>query len=209
MTSTRKIPVAMLLATGLLSSCGTQSPPNAVDAGSGASSAEQAEVAHQVASRPDLVDDAVFEASVEAEVEVSAAEPGRPAPPDSLRRPRLRWWRTITGVRRSFEFAYRDTDSTGRPRLATVTVRKTLTGSFNVARRAPCRGGELISAQRRAPARQPVRDPRPAGVNGRGSPRRGAQRQRRLLCGRRDAHRARRPLSRRRLHAGRARGRDQ
>ena len=30
--------------------------------------------------------------------------------PDSLRRPPVRWWRRITGVRRSFEFAFGDTD---------------------------------------------------------------------------------------------------
>jgi hypothetical protein len=130
--------IAMLLMTGLLAGCGAQ---NRITGGeSGTTTGEDAEVAAELAQSGELVDEAVFEAGLEAEVDVELAADGRPRqgePPagirDSLRRPPLRFWRRITGVRRSFEFAYRDTDSTGRPVTAEVRVHKTLSGAFFVA----------------------------------------------------------------------------
>jgi len=44
----------------------------------------------------------------------------------------LRFWRHIADVRRTFEFTFSDTDSTGRPTVARVTMRKVLRGTFNI-----------------------------------------------------------------------------
>jgi hypothetical protein len=47
------------------------------------------------------------------------------------------FWRTITHRTTSFEFAFADTDSTGLPRTANVTVRRRFVGTFNVLPRDP------------------------------------------------------------------------
>ncbi len=44
----------------------------------------------------------------------------------------LYFWRRIDSVTRSYEFAFSDSDSTGRPRQVLVTIRKHLLGAFNV-----------------------------------------------------------------------------
>ena len=140
MNTAWKIPLATLIATGLLSGCGAQN--QLTDPGDSGASQEHAEVAHQLATSPELVDEASFSADVEAEIGEDGAQVGGSGDgsvevgPDSLRRPPVRWWRRITGVRRSFEFAFGDTDSTGRPRIAFVTVNKALSGAFYVAKPA-------------------------------------------------------------------------
>src|SRR5262249_58506264 len=42
------------------------------------------------------------------------------------------FWRSIRNVERTFEFAFSDTDTTGHPTTAIMTIHKTLTGSFNI-----------------------------------------------------------------------------
>lgn len=130
---------AGLLAAGLLSSCGAGSHPTSVssDPGGSGSVEDQAEVSDQLARNPELVDEAVFDSADPVEMEGFAFGASLEASADSARRPPLRFWRHITDVRRTFEFSYRDTDSTGRPRIAVVTVNKILSGTFNIARPAP------------------------------------------------------------------------
>lgn len=141
MKATFQTSLLVLLATTLLSGCGAQNPITGSDPrDDGAAIDDQAQVSGQLAGSPDLIDEAVFSAEVDAEVATDGRRDGPGGMPgpggirDSLRRPPLRFWRRITDVRRSFEFAYRDTDSTGRPTVAFVTVNKVLTGTFNVAR---------------------------------------------------------------------------
>jgi hypothetical protein len=137
-----KASLLILLAIALLSGCGAQSRITGSDSTQGDGSLEdQTQVSEQLAANPDLIDEAVFSADVQAELEFGAGldGPGGFGGPggglrDSLRRPPLRFWRRITSVDRRFEFSYRDTDSTGRPTLAFVTVNKTLRGTFNVAK---------------------------------------------------------------------------
>jgi hypothetical protein len=45
----------------------------------------------------------------------------------------LYFFRNITSVERQFEYAFADTDSTGRPTTAIVTVHKYMRGTFNIA----------------------------------------------------------------------------
>ena len=44
----------------------------------------------------------------------------------------LRFWRHITDVRRSYEFAFADSDSVGHPTTAIVTIHKRFAGTFNI-----------------------------------------------------------------------------
>ena len=44
----------------------------------------------------------------------------------------LTFWRTIERERRTFDFAFADTDTAGRPTLALVTIHRHLRGTFNI-----------------------------------------------------------------------------
>ena len=111
------------LAAALLSGCGKKNP-TALN-GVSSSGTDQAAVTGAVAATTNLVDDGLMEANDQALF--SAAPPGAA----SAVRP-LRYWRRITDVRRSFSFAFSDTDTTGRPTRAVVTVHKELSGTFNL-----------------------------------------------------------------------------
>src|SRR5947208_1477328 len=43
------------------------------------------------------------------------------------------WWRSITGVTRSFDFTFSEPDTAGRPTRAQVVVHKHFTGTLHVA----------------------------------------------------------------------------
>ena len=113
------------LAAALVSGCGKKNP-TAASGTVGSSGTDQASVSGTVAATTSLVDDGLMEANDQALF--SATNPNA----TSAIRP-LRYWRRITNVRRSFEFAFSDTDTTGRPTRAVVTVHKELSGTFNVA----------------------------------------------------------------------------
>ena len=125
----RSVRLALILAgltALLLSGCGKKNPTSLNNpGGSSGSAADQAAVSGTVAATPSLVDDGLMEASDQALFSA-------PAGSASAIRP-LRYWRRITGIRRTFEFAFSDTDTTGRPMRAVVTVHKVLSGTFNVA----------------------------------------------------------------------------
>ena len=73
------------------------------------------------AVRPDL--DRVLSASpAGASLRASSAAAVRP----------LTFWRQIRSVERRFEFAFADTDSTGRPTTCVVTVHQHILGTFNL-----------------------------------------------------------------------------
>jgi len=65
----------------------------------------------------------------------------------------LRWWRTTRHVERSYSFAFADTDSTGAPTTAIVTIHKRIEGTLHILTRATpdsdttsTGGGEGMSA---------------------------------------------------------------
>jgi hypothetical protein len=129
------IVTTLILAAGLLAGCGTN---NAVNAPSSSStSADQAEVASTVANSPQVVEDGEFDSSDPSTVSdatgTAAIHP-------------LQFWRTIRNVDRTFEFAFADTDSTGRPTTAVVTIRKRLTGRFNILAGVPGSDGVPIDS---------------------------------------------------------------
>jgi hypothetical protein len=83
-------------------------------------------MARIMASAPQVVEDGQFESN-----EVATLGSGRPGALAAISP--LRFWRHITHVDRSFDFAFSDTDATGQPTQAIVTVNKVLTGTFNIA----------------------------------------------------------------------------
>jgi hypothetical protein len=121
--STRLTLLLAGLAALMLSSCSKNNPMGVN--GPGSSGTDQAAVSRTVASTPTLVDDGLMEASDQALF--SATTPGAL----TAIRP-LRFWRRITSVRRTYSFAFSDTDTTGRPTRAVVTVHKELAGTFNI-----------------------------------------------------------------------------
>lgn len=120
-----KLPLALLLACGLLAGCG-KNPSDLIAPTSGATGGanEPAQVSQALASEPQLVDDGQFESADQTRIDAPAGMAAAINP--------LYFFRNITSVDRQFEFAFSDTDSTGRPRTALVTVHKYLRGTFNI-----------------------------------------------------------------------------
>jgi hypothetical protein len=126
--------MSLLAAVGLLAGCG-KNTVNSPDSTSDLASLDQAQVASVVASEPEVVEDGEFESA-----EITGLGAGADATGALAVVHPLRFWRVITSVERSFEFAFADSDSTGRPTTAVVTVRKSLAGRFNVLTGVP--GGD-------------------------------------------------------------------
>ena len=123
--------LAFPLLIALLTGCSTRGTPSSPSAATGAS-ADQADVASTLASDPSYVDDEVSESPDQTSLQSPATTArARAANPATAVRP-LTFWRQIRNVERTFEFAFADTDSTGRPTTCVVTVHKHITGSFNL-----------------------------------------------------------------------------
>ncbi len=121
------VPITLAALAIALAGCGKAN--QLVTPGSSAvlgGSNEQAEVSSALASVPELADDALLESSDPMLITADG-----PAGAAKLLHP-LRFWRRITSISRTFEFAFSDTDSTGRPTQALVTVRKRMLGIFNI-----------------------------------------------------------------------------
>jgi len=125
------LPVAALLALAVgLAGCGAGGT-TAPDVGI---SQDESDVSMAIASDPELVDDGLIEAAdatgLDAEPGGAALRSGAGA--EALIHP-LNFWRHINQVQRRYEFAFADTDSTGRPTRVVVTIHKLMSGSFNIA----------------------------------------------------------------------------
>ena len=114
------------LSTALMSGCGKGNPV-AVTGGQTGSAVEQSRVSGTLAQTSPAFEDGLMESP-----DPAALRSASPGGADALIHP-LHYWRRISDVRRTFEFAFSDTDSTGRPTRAVVTIRKYLAGTFNVA----------------------------------------------------------------------------
>jgi hypothetical protein len=118
--------VPLLLLTGVLAGCSKKNPTSAVP--SGTTGDEQAKISAVLATQPALLNDGVSDASDITPFSLTLAGGAQPA---SAIQP-LRFWRTITSRERTFEFAFSDTDSTGKPTSAIVTIHTKLKGRFNI-----------------------------------------------------------------------------
>lgn len=128
--------MSLLATIGLNAGCG-KSTVNSPASTSDLPSIDQAQVASVVATEPEVVEDGQFESADITGLSAGAGT-GATGTLDAINP--LRFWRVITSVERSFEFAFADSDSTGRPTTAVVTVHKSLAGNFNVLTGAP--GGD-------------------------------------------------------------------
>lgn len=122
MTPALRFPLVLMLLAGVLSGCGknTMKPV-------GSANDEQSAIVAELAT-PDnaaLLEDGISDDS--NATGVASLTPGV-----SAIRP-LTYWRQFRTRDRTFEFAFSDTDSTGRPTRAVVTIRSRLLGTFNIA----------------------------------------------------------------------------
>lgn len=129
------VPFAFVLAlvAGVVTGCGKTNhtiAPTAPVPSTGSNSVDEAQVADVLASTPAVVEDGIFDSPDPTTLDTG------PADATALIQP-LRYWRRITRVERSLEFAFSDPDSTGRPRTAVVTVHKRLLGTFNILAGVP------------------------------------------------------------------------
>lgn len=132
-----RLGIPLLLAIAVIAGCGQKSgeisrsitQPGGTSTGEAAM--EEAAVGGSMAEVPDLVEDGLAESDM-----TTTLDGGVAAAPSALIRP-LNFWRRIDHVERRFEIAFADTDTTGRPTTAFVTVHKRLTGSFNILAGGP------------------------------------------------------------------------
>jgi hypothetical protein len=113
----------------LLIGCGGKSEvlsPTSTD------SQAQQTAAQEVARNPELVDDGLYETQTQAQTNAASGTAAAIDP--------LFFWREILRVQRFYEYAFADTDSTGQPTTAVVTIHKRLGGWFNVLASNP--GGD-------------------------------------------------------------------
>ena len=124
--------VAFALLAGVLAGCGSSRMAGPQP---GSTGSDQADVANTLARQPGVVDDGLADSQDQTSMGGGA----------TLIAP-LTYWRTILRVDRTFEFAFADTDSTGHPTTAVVTVRKTLDGRFNVLAGVPGSDGTPLDS---------------------------------------------------------------
>ena len=122
------LPLLLVAAIAGCSKSG-QSPSAVTNPGGGSTSGtqmDQAAVTATMAAEPTLVEDGIAEDPMQTTVDGG----GVAGATDAIHP--LTFWRRIDHVNRTFEFAFSDTDSTGKPTTALVTVRKQLVGTFNI-----------------------------------------------------------------------------
>lgn len=125
-TPLRSRVLALLALSVTLAGC-SRSPVSPI--GSGQGSAEQTAVTTTLASSPEFTSDSLMD--VGSTPSPFGAQWTGPAGPAAAITPRY-WWRTISSAERSLTFAFSDSDSTGRPRQADVTVTRHLLGQLNI-----------------------------------------------------------------------------
>jgi hypothetical protein len=128
--STVKFGIVLLLAASL-AGCSSKSSVTGPSGGSSGTLSQRAAVSATLATAPDLIEDGIAESADQTTFNSSFGTYLSGVSGTSLVRP-AGFWRRINHVDRSFEFAFSDTDSTGAPTRALVTIRKTLTGTFNL-----------------------------------------------------------------------------
>jgi len=115
--------VLFALAGLALAGCGKSTGSLQASASAPAGS-DQDQVNSALAENPDYVNEDLYQSEVSQSFDgTSGFAAIRP----------LRFWRTITGVRSTFDTEFGPPDSSGRPTTALVTIHRHLTGSFNIA----------------------------------------------------------------------------
>jgi len=98
---------------------------------------EEAAITGSLSAAPEFMDDGLFDAGAQTNLApILRGGHAAAGAADAAIEPFF-FWRSITGRTRAFEFAFADSDSTDRPTTAIVTLRRTLTGTFNIVPRDP------------------------------------------------------------------------
>jgi hypothetical protein len=130
--STSSLLTAALLAAGILAGCAdnrTEPNPALSSSGNGQEAPSQADLLEAMAPALSLIEEGLFADATETSL--AGSSPSSQEAVASPIQPR-RFWRHITDVRRSYEFAFADSDSVGRPTTAIVTIHKRFAGTFNI-----------------------------------------------------------------------------
>lgn len=123
-TKLAPLSLGLTLALAVLAGCGKDSvsPGNL-------QGTDRAQVAGAIGSAPSLIDDNLLNTSTQ--VGLAAALRGVDGAAAVAIQP-FTFWRAITSDMRTFEIAFADTDSTGHPTTAEVTIHRHFAGTFNV-----------------------------------------------------------------------------
>jgi hypothetical protein len=118
MRNTRFLALALLLTSLSLVGCSKNQTPTSPLTGAPGDPATQAQVLSTLAAAPSAVEDGLADAATVASFDATTGTLAAIQP--------LRFWRNITHVERTFDVVMNDSVT------ATVTVHKTLTGTFNI-----------------------------------------------------------------------------
>ncbi len=124
----------LLLTSFALSGCGTDDVLSPI----GGSTDDQVQAQLELATNPAVIEDGVSDSETQSSVGGEGLAAIHP----------INYWRRITHRDRSFTFAFSDSDSTGRPTRAIVTIRTRLQGTFNIAVGEPGTDGQPIDSTR-------------------------------------------------------------
>jgi len=119
------LPIALLLVAGFLTGCGANKATNPA----GSTIVEENEIVAELATQPALLEDGI--SGSQDEVSLGSSSPGL-----AVIQP-LTYRRVIRERNRRFEFAFSDSDTTGRPTRAVVTIRTRLIGSLHILAAPP------------------------------------------------------------------------
>jgi hypothetical protein len=144
MNSPLRLSMALLLLGGVLAGCGRNPGDPLAPTGGGSGGAnDEAEISQTMQSAPELVEDGQYQSADPTQVDGAAGSATAINP--------LYFVRNIARVETRFEFAFADTDSTGRPTTAFVTVHKNLFGTFNILAGIRTEGGTRDTVRVRKP----------------------------------------------------------
>jgi len=124
------IALLVLPTLALLAGCGKSGSSLSPVTGGTTGSADQTQVTLELSQHPEVLDDGGLSTDP-AQSSITAGSGATPSSIEAAIKP-LFFWRQIKHDDRTFEFAFADTDSTGRPTRATVTVQRRLAGDFNI-----------------------------------------------------------------------------
>jgi hypothetical protein len=131
MRTARELPILVVFALGgLIASCSNNSTGPIPD-----TTSDQAAIVGTLGATSQFTDDGLFDSDTQTNLAASlrGASGAASAPTASI--DPLYLWRWIIRRSPTFEFAFADTDTTGLPATAIVTLRRHFTGTFNIVPR--------------------------------------------------------------------------